>query len=186
MNRSLPSIGYAKRKTQELGITNIEYAQADILKLDNLPRTFDIIESVGVLHHMAEPFAGWRTLLSRLRPGGFMGLGFYSEVARRHIVRAREIIAKLGYAGTSDDIRQFRQDPVFQANGELCSLSMSADFYSTSECRDLLFHVQEQRLTLDPDRIVCQRSRSPLCRLRVGSSNPESIPRVLFRRRVRH
>jgi hypothetical protein len=28
-------------------------------------------------------------------------------------------------------------------------LSLSPDFYSTSECRDMLFHVQEQRLTLD-------------------------------------
>ena len=30
---SLSSIAYAKRKTQELGVTNVEYAQADILKL---------------------------------------------------------------------------------------------------------------------------------------------------------
>jgi len=146
---SLSSISYAKRKTQELGITNIEYAQADILKFDSVARTFDIIESVGVLHHLAEPFTGWRTLLSRLRPGGFMGLGFYSEVARRHIVRAREIIAEHGYTSTPDDIRRFRQDPAVQANVELQWLSMSPDFYSTSECRDLLFHVQEQRLTLN-------------------------------------
>jgi tetratricopeptide (TPR) repeat protein/protein-L-isoaspartate O-methyltransferase len=146
---SLSSISYAERKTQELGITNIEYAQADILKLGDVARTFDIIESVGVLHHLAEPFNGWRTLLSRLRPGGFMGLGFYSEVARRHIVRAREIIAKRGFASTPEDIRRFRQDPAVHANVELQWLSMSPDFYSTSECRDLLFHVQEQRLTLN-------------------------------------
>jgi tetratricopeptide (TPR) repeat protein/2-polyprenyl-3-methyl-5-hydroxy-6-metoxy-1,4-benzoquinol methylase len=146
---SLRSISYAKRKTRELGITNIEYAQADILKLGNVARTFDIIESVGVLHHLAEPFTGWRTLLSRLRPGGFIGLGFYSEIARLHIVRAREIIAKRGYASTSDDIRRFRQDPVLHASAELRWLTTSPDFYSTSECRDLLFHVQEQRLTLN-------------------------------------
>jgi tetratricopeptide (TPR) repeat protein/2-polyprenyl-3-methyl-5-hydroxy-6-metoxy-1,4-benzoquinol methylase len=146
---SLSSIGYAKRKTQELGITNIEYAQADILKFGSVSRTFDIIESVGVLHHLAEPFAGWRTLLSRLRPGGFMGLGFYSELARRHIVRTREIIAGRGYASTPSDIRRFRQDPILHASAELEFLTMSPDFYSTSECRDLLFHVHEKRLTLE-------------------------------------
>ncbi|MGO9989534.1 MAG: methyltransferase domain-containing protein, partial [Steroidobacteraceae bacterium] len=70
---SLSSISYAQRKTQELGMTNIKYAQADILKLGDIGRTFDIIESVGVLHHLADPFTGWRTLLSLLRPGGFMG-----------------------------------------------------------------------------------------------------------------
>lgn len=141
---SLSSISYAKRKTRELGMTNIEYAQADILKLGDMARTFDIIESVGVLHHLAEPFVGWRILLSRLRPGGFMRLGFYSEIARRHVVKAREIIAARGYASTPDDIRRFRQE----ASVELRWLKDSGDFYSTSECRDLLFHVQEHRLTL--------------------------------------
>jgi tetratricopeptide (TPR) repeat protein/2-polyprenyl-3-methyl-5-hydroxy-6-metoxy-1,4-benzoquinol methylase len=146
---SLSSISYAKRKTQEQGISNIEYAQADILELSDIARTFDIIESVGVLHHLADPFAGWRTLLSLLRPGGFMYLGFYSELARRHVVKAREIIAARGYSSTSDDIRRFRQDLSVRDLGvEVQSLSQFPDFYSTSDCRDLLFHVQEHRLTL--------------------------------------
>jgi len=147
---SLSSISYAKRKTRELGMTNIEYAQADILKLGDIGRTFDIIESGGVLHHLADPFTGWRTLLSRLRPGGFMALGFYSELARRHLVKARDFIAARGYESTTDDIRRFRQDLAVQdASVELQWLSKIPDFYSTSECRDLLFHVQEHRLTLD-------------------------------------
>jgi tetratricopeptide (TPR) repeat protein/2-polyprenyl-3-methyl-5-hydroxy-6-metoxy-1,4-benzoquinol methylase len=146
---SLSSISYAKRKTQEQGISNIEYAQADILELGDIARRFDIIESVGVLHHLADPFAGWRTLLSLLRPGGFMYLGFYSELARRHVVKAREIIAARGYSSTPDDIRRFRQDLSVQDLGvEAQSLSQFPDYYSTSDCRDLLFHVQEHRLTL--------------------------------------
>ncbi len=149
LDLSLSSISYAKRKTQELGVTNIEYAQADILMLGDVTRTFDIIESVGVLHHLADPFAGWRTLLTRLRPGGFMHLGFYSELARRDLVKAREFIASHGYTSTPDDIRRFRQDLAVQdLSTELQSLTKTPDFYSTSECRDLLFHVQEHRLTL--------------------------------------
>ena len=146
---SLSSISYAKRKTRELGITNIEYAQADILKLGDIARTFDIIESGGVLHHLADPFTGWRILLSRLRPGGFMSLGLYSELGRRHVVKAREFIAARGYVGTPDDIRRFRQDLALQdASAELRWVCETTDFFSTSECRDLLFHVQEHRLTL--------------------------------------
>jgi Tfp pilus assembly protein PilF/2-polyprenyl-3-methyl-5-hydroxy-6-metoxy-1,4-benzoquinol methylase len=145
---SLSSISYAKRKTQELGITNVEYAQADILKLGGLARTFDIIESVGVLHHLADPFAGWRTLLSLLRPGGFMLLGFYSELARRDVVKARELIARRGYSSTPDEIRRFRRDLARNPDVELQNLSQRQDYYSTSECRDLLFHVQEHRLTI--------------------------------------
>ena len=40
---------------------------------------FDLIESDGVLHHLADPCAGWRVLLSLLRPGGLMCIGLYSE-----------------------------------------------------------------------------------------------------------
>lgn len=145
---SLSSISYAKRKTRELGISNIEYAQADILKLTDFELKFDIIESVGVLHHLADPFNGWRTLLSLLRPGGFMFLGFYSELARRHVVRARDIIAARGYSSTADDIRRFRRDFSQNPGAELQSLSQYPDFFSTSDCRDLLFHVQEHRLRL--------------------------------------
>jgi tetratricopeptide (TPR) repeat protein/2-polyprenyl-3-methyl-5-hydroxy-6-metoxy-1,4-benzoquinol methylase len=176
---SLNSISYAKRKTPELGITNIEYAQADILKLGDMTRTFDIIASVGVLHHLADPFLGWRTLLSILRPGGFMHLGFYSELARRHVVKVREFVAARGYASTADDIRRFRRDlAAGNAGVELQWLSNAQDFYSTSECRDLVFHVQEHRLTLD-------QIESFLCESRLHFLGFELDPRVLHDYRTR-
>ena len=79
-----------------------------------------------------------------------MHLGFYSQLARRHLVKAREFIAARGYTSTPDDIRRFRRDLLTQHMGvELQWLSNGPDFYSTSECRDLVFHVQEHRLTLD-------------------------------------
>jgi SAM-dependent methyltransferase/Tfp pilus assembly protein PilF len=147
---SLESLAYAKRKTHELGLTNIEYAQADILELGDLPRTFDIIGAVGVLHHLADPFEGWRILLSRLRPGGLMRLGLYSRTARRLVVEVREFVAARGYSSTPDGIRQFRQEVLGpDTRAELRLLSRSHAFYSTSDCRDLAFHVQEQHLTLD-------------------------------------
>ncbi|HEY6824927.1 MAG TPA: tetratricopeptide repeat protein [Steroidobacteraceae bacterium] len=147
---SLSSISYAKRKTREMGITNIEYAQADIMKLGDITRTFDIVASIGVLHHLADPFLGWRILLSRLRPGGVMHIGLYSQIARRHVAKAREFIAARGYQGTLHDIRRVRRDlGALGAGDELQWLSQAPDFYSTSDCRDLLFHVQEHCLTLD-------------------------------------
>ena len=40
---SLSSLAYAKRKTEEFGVTNINYLQADILDLGLLDKQFDII-----------------------------------------------------------------------------------------------------------------------------------------------
>ena len=146
---SLTSLCYAKRKTDEFGIKNIEYAQADILQLGSIDRTFDIIESHGVLHHLADPMTGWRVLLSLLRPGGFMNLGLYSELARQDVVAARSFIAARGYDSNAEGVRRCRQDLL---SVDEClrfkRLASTADFYMTSGCRDLLLHVQEHRFTI--------------------------------------
>ena len=147
LDLSLTSLAYAMRKTRELERSNIEYAQADILRLGSLGRSFDLIESAGVLHHLADPLAGWRVLLSLLRPGGFMTLGLYSEVARADIVATRAFIAERGYQPTARDIRRCRQD-LLAAGPRFSNVTASGDFFSMSGCRDLLFHVQEQRLTI--------------------------------------
>src|SRR5262249_56920303 len=107
---SLTSLCYAKRKTPAPLARRIEYAQADILKLGSIERTFDLIDASGVLHHLADPTAGWRILLSLLRPGGFMHMGLYTELARSDVVAARAFIREQGYRPTADDIRRCRQD----------------------------------------------------------------------------
>ncbi len=148
---SLTSIAHAMRKTEELNISNIDYAQADILELGDLARSFDLIECTGVLHHLDDPMAGWRVLTDLLRSGGLMKIGLYSELGRQDVVRARSIVAEKGYSASPDDIRQFRQDIILEADEgiqrslELCN---SVDFYCLSGCRDLLFHAQEHRFEL--------------------------------------
>ena len=146
---SKSSLGYAKRKTDELGLKNIEYIHADILQLNKLNTKFDIIESGGVLHHMKDPIRGLKVLVDILEPHGFLKLGLYSETARRHVVEARKFIKKKNYKNTSKDIKICRQDIINKkANPLMQKLFISTDFYSTSNVRDLLFHVQEYRFTI--------------------------------------
>lgn len=176
---SLASLSYARRKTQELGLANFAYAHADILELGGSQRTFDLIRAVGVLHHLADPFAGWRILLSRLRRGGFMCLGLYSRIARHPVVKAREFIAARGYAASHADIRRFRQEVVDgDASAEVRSLTAGLAFYSMSECRDLAFNVQEQPLTLP-------QIESFLAAQRLHFLGFELDPRVLSHYRAR-
>ena len=140
---SAASLAYAKRKTAEAGIGNIAYAQADIVALASASETFDVITSVGVLHHLADPVAGWRARRSRVRPGRDRRGGRSSERARRDVVAARAFIAERGYAPAPADIRRARQALIDSGS----RVPLLRDFYTTSECRDLLFHVQEHRFT---------------------------------------
>jgi hypothetical protein len=107
---------------------------------------FDVIEAAGTLQTLANPSAGWRVLSSLLRPGGFIFFGLYSESARRDIVAARDFIARRGYGTSAQDIRRCRQELMdFPEGTPLKNVTYTTEFYSTSECRDLLFHVQEHR-----------------------------------------
>ena len=94
---SITSLAYAKRKTIELGISNIEYFHGDINT--GIDKKFDVIESVGVLHHMKTIF---RLGSARRAPqtGGLMRIGLYSELARREIVPARIVVAESGISVT--------------------------------------------------------------------------------------
>jgi SAM-dependent methyltransferase len=80
---SLASLAYAERKAREMRVDNVDHAQADLSKLGSLGRRFDIIYSVGVLHHLADPMRGWRELVSLLAADGRMLVGLYSERSRR-------------------------------------------------------------------------------------------------------
>jgi len=147
---SLVSLGYAKRKAQELQLDNIEFAQADILKLGQIGRTFDLIESSGVLHHLDDPWAGWRVLLSLLRPGGHMRVGLYSELGRPGVIAGRALVAERGFTADADGIRQFRETLIAGNFGPSLSdlIAKARDFYTVSEVRDLVFHVREHRMTI--------------------------------------
>jgi tetratricopeptide (TPR) repeat protein/SAM-dependent methyltransferase len=146
---SRASLCYAKRQALALGLTNVAFGEADIVKLADIDRTFDIVDASGVLHHMADPWAGWRVLLSLLRPGGLMRIGLYSKLGRSVVNAARSFIAQHGYAATAEVIRRCRQDILALADGEPAKkVATHLDFFTTSECRDMLFHVKEHQTTL--------------------------------------
>ena len=146
---SLSSLAFAKRKMQELNHINVEFLHGDILNLKNLNRKFSVIECVGVLHHLKNPEEGLEILLSILEPNGYLKLGLYSELARKHIIETREFIKKQNIKSSISNIRYIREIiKNDKKNTSFQKLNYNYDFYSTSNVRDLIFHVQEHRYTL--------------------------------------
>lgn len=142
---SRASLGHAARKSAEMNIANVTYAQADLLEM-NTDRRFDLIEAMGVLHHLADPLAGWRRLLSLLNPRGVMRIGLYSPLARRDLGAARAELKRHGFTPTPDGVRDGRRHLMrISGFGEVVQ---RPDFFSVSSCRDLLFHAQETVLPL--------------------------------------
>ena len=149
LDLSLSSLAFAKRKMQELNHENIEFLQGDILDLNSLNKKFNVIECVGVLHHLKNPEDGLKILLNILEPNGYLKLGLYSEYARKHIVELKNYVKKHNFKSNIKDIRNFRE--LAKNNKEDNSfnkVNFNFDFYSTSSVRDLIFHVQEHQYTI--------------------------------------
>ena len=173
---SRTSIAYGLRKARECGMdTRINFVHADILSMKDWPEPFDIIECAGVLHHMEDPFKGWEALNSILKPNGLFKIGLYSEISRQPIIKARDFVAAGHYPSTTEGIRACRQaifalpttDPIYNF------VARSLDFHTASAARDLIFHVQEHRMTLP--QIQEMMDRLGLVPLRMLVSNPDTL-----------
>ncbi len=146
---SLTSLAYAKRMAARFGADNLHFMQCDILNARMLEGTFDIIECIGVLHHMQDPWRGWKVLCEKLRCGGLMKIALYSRAARRTIATLRDDIKARGLGEGEQNIRAYRQDIIAKGNmSKGAFLSQSSDFYALSNFRDLMFHVSEHHMTI--------------------------------------
>lgn len=153
---SRASLGYAAARARQAGSGNLDFAQADILALDG--RGFDVVTASGVLHHMADPFAGARVLAGLLRPGGVMKIGLYSAVARAVLSPAKALARS--HPPTAEGIRALRAAILRAAPGDpVRGVLGIADFYTLSACRDLLMHVQEHEMSIaDIRRMLAETS----------------------------
>jgi SAM-dependent methyltransferase len=149
---SRASLAYAARSARELAVTNVAFRRGDILDLSpEVAGEFQLVECVGVLHHMREPEAGCERLVSVLQTGGVLKLGLYSERARAAVTAARARFARARAGVTPGVVRRFREEVKRrreEGDAEAERLTSFFDFYTLSDCRDLVFHVQEQCFTL--------------------------------------
>lgn len=171
---SRSSLAYARRMAADLGVTNIEFRQGDILGLGTLTERFSVIYCNGVLHHLRDPAVGLRVLVQLLQPGALLRLSLYSELARASVTAARAEIQTAGIPATAAAIREFRQFVLQQGrDSALAPLSGLLDFYSMSMCRDLMFHVQEHQMRLP--QIAAMLAENRLTLLGFTNLAPEAM-----------
>jgi len=143
------SLAYANRKTQELGLKNIHFGQADLLAMKDWDASFDLIVCTGVLHHMENPSSGLTALLSVSKENTAFFLALYSERARSRVVAARTLIAEHQIPDTLEGIRQFRSMVRDLPDDHPAkSIVNSREFYSASGLHDFAFNAHEVRYTL--------------------------------------
>lgn len=143
------SLAFATDRCAAAGIANIAYHCLDLHEVASLGLTFDAVACSGVLHHLAEPEAGWAALVEVLKPGGVMSLMVYSAMARLPVRRAHALIDDLRAAPPTDAVLRAARERLIR---ELPAITHSRDFYTLAGVHDLLFHEHED--PFDVTRIV--------------------------------
>ncbi|MEM6903106.1 MAG: class I SAM-dependent methyltransferase [Pseudomonadota bacterium] len=150
---SRQSLGYASMMASSLNLGGrLKFWQADILGLPTAMAErgmfYDVVESVGVIHHMAAPADGLRALVDVLRPGGWLKLGLYSAAGRMAVNALRSRYGAGQDPDNPDALRTLRREILLDGGEDLQALRRTADIYSLSGFRDLLFHRQEHQYTV--------------------------------------
>jgi len=75
--------------------SRVSFQTLSIYDVDQVPGEFDLINCVGVLHHMPDPVRGIRALANKLKPGGFLHVFVYGELGRWEVQLMQKAIALL-------------------------------------------------------------------------------------------
>jgi SAM-dependent methyltransferase len=85
----------AQERCQRSGADRVEFHNLSLFDVDQLPGQFDLINSVGVLHHTPDPIRGIQALAAKLAPGGLMHIFVYGELGRWEIKLMQQAISML-------------------------------------------------------------------------------------------
>lgn len=86
-------------------IPSVCFVQMNIFRPVFRPESFDFVISNGVLHHTSDPEGGFRSLLTTLKPGGFVIVGLYNRYGRFLTDVRRSVFRVTGDRLTSLDRR---------------------------------------------------------------------------------
>ncbi|PLZ92980.1 SAM-dependent methyltransferase [Fischerella muscicola CCMEE 5323] len=90
---SAGALDVARERCKRSGANRVEFHHLSLYDVAQLSGEFDLINCVGVLHHLGDPIRGIQALASKLAPGGLMHIFVYGELGRWEIQLMQKAIA---------------------------------------------------------------------------------------------
>lgn len=181
---SVAAIDIARERCRRSGAERVEFHNLSLYDIDQISGQFDLINCVGVLHHLPDPVRGIQAIAPKLAPGGLMHIFVYAALGRWEISLMQQAIALLQgdrRGDYTDGVKVGRQvlaslpkkNRLVQREQQRWSMENQRD-----ECfADMYVHPQEVDYTVDSLFELIAASELDF----VGFSNPQywQIERLL-------
>ena len=89
------SIKFAKKIVKRNKISNIEFKKVNLLQKIKFQKKFDVVLSMGVLHHLSDPKKGLKNILSLLEKNGILFLYLYGKLGGHERMIKKQIVKTL-------------------------------------------------------------------------------------------
>ena len=106
---SAGALEVARERCQRSGADRVEFHHLSLYDVGQLEGEFDLINCVGVLHHLPNPIRGIKALAEKLAPGGLMHIFVYGELGRWEIQLMQRAIALLQPQDYRDGVQVGRE-----------------------------------------------------------------------------
>ncbi|OBK71850.1 bifunctional 2-polyprenyl-6-hydroxyphenol methylase/3-demethylubiquinol 3-O-methyltransferase UbiG [Mycobacterium sp. 1274761.0] len=141
LDMTAASLAVARALSERHGIRNVEFRQSELLEFSP-GCTFDIITSIGVVHHLEEPGRGMEFLTSLLSANGLLILWLYHALGEHQRLLDRQTLLTLwnraeGFdaglqvlreLGVNLEVKQYGSSAA-QSKSEVSQVSIDVDAY---------------------------------------------------------
>jgi len=158
-----PPLSIARATAREAGVTNVEFAQLDLLSDDADLGQFDVVLCMGVLHHLPDPSAGIRRLVSLLERDGLLFTYLYGAPGSGERMRRKQMLSVLlGEDAGSFDAGLELVKALGWASTPSYGWNLNADDESSAEALIVDSYLNVNEELFDVERIVRDMQSSDL------------------------
>ncbi|HEU0189693.1 MAG TPA: class I SAM-dependent methyltransferase [Mycobacterium sp.] len=148
---SQPSLNHQQYLKDKHGLWNLELHLLPIEKLSTLGLDFDLVVSTGVLHHMADPEVGMKSIAGVLRPDGVAAIMLYARYGRIGVEMLEAVFRDLGLRQDDASVRIVRDTlAMLSPDHPVRSyVKIAQDLPSDAGLVDTFLHGRQQSYTVD-------------------------------------
>lgn len=146
-----PSLEHHRYLKERYGMKNLHLHRLPIEEVGTLGQQFDLIVSTGVLHHLADPKVGMKSLSSCLKPDGVAAIMLYARYGRIGVEMMQGVFRDIGLRQNDTSLLMVREAlSVLSADHPVQSyVGIAPDLRFDAGLVDTFLHGRDRSYTVD-------------------------------------